>query len=370
MAPQADWLEKDFYKVLGVSETATESEITKAYRKLAKQYHPDANPGSEERFKEISEAYDVVGDAEHRREYDELRRMGPMAGGFGGFGPGPQGGSFRVEDLGDLGGMFGGLFGQGGRRGGRRAERGADLSGQVHLTFEDAVHGTTTSVSLPSQESCATCKGSGGAPGSKAETCTTCQGVGQVQRNEGFFAVADACPTCHGRGQVVTKPCSSCRGSGRVASTRNVKVKIPAGVDDGQRIRVAGRGEPGRNGGPAGDLFVTVHVSHDARFSRRGRNLTVTVPVSFPEAVLGTTIKAPTLEGSVTLKVPAGTKAGQVLRVAGRGVPASKQHPKPGDLLVEVQVDVPSTPTDAQREAIEALAAVTPSPRVEPEGAA
>lgn len=364
---QREWVEKDFYKVLGVSESASEAEITKAYRKLAKQYHPDANPGSEDRFKEISEAYDVVGDAEHRREYDELRRMGPMAGGFG---QGPQGGTFRPEDLGDLGGMFGNLFGQGGRRQARRPERGADLSGQVHLTFEDAVHGTTTTVSLPSQESCATCKGSGGAPGSKAETCTTCQGVGQVQRNEGFFAVADACPTCHGRGQVVTKPCSSCRGSGRVASTRNVKVKIPAGVEDGKRIRVAGRGEPGSNGGPSGDLLVTVHVSGDARFGRKGRNLTVSVPVSYPEAVLGTTVTVPTLEGSVTLKVPAGTKPGRVLRVGGRGVPATKGHPKAGDLLVEVTVDVPSSLDDEQRAAVEALAAVTPSPRSEQEGTA
>lgn len=363
MAPQADWLEKDFYKVLGVAESASEAEVTKAYRKLAKQYHPDANPGSEERFKEISEAYDVVGDPERRREYDELRRMGPMAGGFGGFGPGPQGGTFRVEDLGDLGGMFGGLFGQAGRRQGRRPERGADLTGQVHLTFEDAVNGTTTTVALPSQEACATCKGSGGAPGSKASTCATCQGVGQVQRNEGFFAVADACPTCHGRGQVVATPCSSCRGSGRVASTRNVKVKIPPGVDDGKRIRVAGRGDPGQHGGPAGDLFVTVHVSPDQRFGRKGRHLTVSVPVSYPEAVLGTTVKVPTLDGSVTLKVPAGTRPGRILRVAGRGIPASKANPTPGDLLVEVSVDVPSSLSDAQRKAVEALAAVIPPPR-------
>ena len=356
MAVQAEWLEKDYYKVLGVAQSATEQEITRAYRKLAKQYHPDANPGSEDRFKEISAAYDVVGDEERRREYDEMRRMGPMAGGMpGGFGG--QGGNFRMDDLGDV---FGGLFGQSGRRQRRRAERGADLEGQVHLSFEEAVNGVTTTVSLPSQDSCATCKGSGSAPGSETKVCDRCQGLGQIQKNQGMFSIADTCDSCGGRGQVTTKPCSSCRGSGRVASSRQVKVAIPSGVEGGKRIRVPGRGEPGSGGGPAGDLFVVVHVRTDARFGRKGRHLTVNLPISFPEAVLGTTVKVPTLDGSVTLKIPAGSSPGKQLRVAGRGVPASKAHPQAGDLLVKLELEIPTETSEEFLAAVKALAAVSP----------
>ncbi len=356
MTAQREWFEKDYYKTLGVAQTATAKEITRAYRKLAKEFHPDANPGSEDRFKEISAAYDVLGDEDRRKEYDEVRRLGPMAGGGrpGGFDPG----SFRTEDMGDLGDLFGGLFGRGRSRRQRGPQRGADLEAGLHLSFADAVKGVTTAVNLPSDVRCSTCSGSGAAPGTSTRTCTRCGGSGQLADNQGPFSLSTICTDCGGRGQVVETPCPSCHGSGRENSTRQVKVRIPPGVEDGQRIRVKGRGAPGQGTAPAGDLFVVVHVAHDARFGRRGRNLTTVVTVTFPEAALGTQVKVPTLGESVTVKIAAGTAPGTMLRVRGRGVPAGtgKHAQGVGDLLVKVEVSVPKSMTDHQREAVEALA--------------
>lgn len=365
MAPQREWFEKDYYKVLGVPANSTDKEITQAYRKLAKKYHPDAHPGSEDRFKEISAAYDVLGDATRRKEYDEVRRLGPVGGGFGrgGFGtaqgaPGAGGATFRMEDLGDL---FGGIFsGRQGRRGARGPQRGADAEAELNLSFADAIHGVTTSVNVPEDVRCTTCKGSGAAPGTASHTCPRCGGKGTVDENQGLFSLPTVCTLCNGRGTVVDTPCPTCGGTGTEQRLRSVKVRIPAGVDQGQRIRVKGRGAPGQGMAPAGDLYVVVHVAPDQRFSRRGRNLTVAVPVTFPDATLGTTVTVPTLDGALTVKVPAGTASGTYLRVKGHGVPAGpgKGGAKhgPGDLLVRVDVLVPKTLTDDQRQAVEHLA--------------
>jgi molecular chaperone DnaJ len=372
VAPQREWFEKDYYQVLGVPSTATDKEITRAYRKLAKQYHPDANPGSEERFKEISAAYDVLGDAARRKEYDEVRRLGPMAGGLGGggFGGGfgsPGGTTFRVEDLGDLGDLFGGIFGaRSTRRRGRVAQRGADVETELHLSFADAVNGVTASVNVPEDVRCHTCNGSGAAPGTSTHTCPRCNGKGTLDDNQGLFSLSTVCPTCNGRGTVVDTPCPTCHGTGTERRNRVVKVRVPPGVENGQRIRVKGRGAPGQGSAPAGDLYVVVRGSADRRFGRRGRNLTVSVPVTFPEAALGTTVAVPTLDGPVTVRVPPGTAPGTHLRVKGRGVPAGggKNGAKAGDLLVRVDVIVPKTLTADQRSALERLAAaLEPAPR-------
>jgi molecular chaperone DnaJ len=360
MPPQREWFEKDYYQVLGVPSTATDKEVTRAYRKLAKEYHPDRNPGAEDRFKEITAAYDVLGDAERRKEYDEVRRLGPLSGGFGrgGYGTG-SGGTFRVEDLGDLGDLFGGLFGgRQSRRRSRGPQRGADVETDLHLSFADAVHGVTTSVNVPEDARCHTCNGSGAAPGTSTHTCTRCNGKGTLDDNQGLFSLSTICPTCNGRGTVVDTPCPTCQGTGTERRVRTVKVRIPPGVEDGQRIRVKGRGAPGQGTAPAGDLYVVVRVGTDRRFGRRGRNLTLSVPVSYPEAVLGTTVTVPTLDGPVTVRVPPGTSSGTQLRVRGRGVAAGsgKHGAKAGDLLVRVDVDVPKSLTDEQRAAVEQLA--------------
>jgi molecular chaperone DnaJ len=371
VAAQREWFEKDYYQVLGVPSTATDKEITKAYRQLAKKYHPDANPGSEERFKEISAAHDVLGDAATRKEYDEVRRLGPMAGGFGAPGGfrgagGPAGGTFRFEDLGDLGDVFGGLFGD--RAGGRRRrgpQRGADVETELQLAFEDAIRGATVTVHVPEDTRCHTCNGSGAAPGSATHACDRCGGKGTLDDNQGLFSLSTVCPKCNGRGTLVDSPCPTCRGTGTERRSRRVKVRVPPGVEDGQRIRVKGRGAPGQGMAPPGDLYVVVRVGRHARFGRRGRNLTVSVPVSFPGAALGTTVTVPTLDEPVTLRVPAGTQPGTHLRVKGRGVPAGsgRNAPPAGDLLVKVDVSVPKELNEEQRAATEALArALAPTP--------
>jgi molecular chaperone DnaJ len=363
VAAQREWFEKDYYKVLGVVPTASDKEITRAYRKLAKEHHPDANPGSEERFKEISAAYDVLGDTEKRKEYDEVRKHGPVPGGFGS----PGGGTFRVEDMGDLSDLFGGLFGGGRTRTQRGPQRGADMEAQLHLSFQDAVHGVTTSVNVPQEVRCSNCRGSGAAPGTSTHTCPRCGGTGSLNDNQGLFSLSTVCPDCVGRGTLFDTPCPVCHGTGTEQKVRSVKVRIPAGVEDAQRIRVKGRGAPGQGMAPPGDLYVVVHVAKHRVFGRSGRNLTITVPVTFPEAALGTTITVPTLDGKVTLKVPPGTQSGRVLRVRGRGVPggSGRNGGKPGDLLVKTDVRVPTELTEEQRVAVEALAQVTePAPRV------
>ncbi len=360
MAPQREWFEKDYYKALGVPSTATAKEITSAYRKLAKKHHPDANPGEEEAFKEISAAYDVLGDADRRKEYDEVRAMGPagmggMPGGFGG------GGTFRVEDVGDLGDLFGGLFGRRRGSGGAQPQRGSDVETELHLSFEDAVNGVTTSVNLTTDARCHTCKGTGAAPGTQPMTCPRCNGAGSLQDNQGLFSLSQICPQCGGRGTIVATPCPTCSGSGVEHRNRSVKVRIPPGVEDGQRIRVKGRGAAGRGNAPSGDLYVVVRVGAHRIFGRRGRNLTLTVPVSYAEAALGTTVTVPTLDGPVTLRVPPGTPSGRTFRVKGRGVPAGKKGTT-GDLLVSVDVAVPHSLTDEQRAAVEQLAKVIEPP--------
>ena len=345
---EREWFEKDYYKVLGLTQSATDKEITRAYRKLAKEHHPDTNPGSEERFKEISAAYDVLGDAAKRKEYDEVRRLGPVAGGFAG---GPGGFNFTTGDFTDLGDLFGGLFG--GRR--QRTQRGADLETALHLSFRDAVKGVTTNVSVPSDAACATCKGTGGAPGAPFVPCEHCHGRGVINDDQGPFAMSSVCAVCQGRGGRFSTPCPTCHGSGREPSARRVTVRIPPGVTDGQRIRLKGKGAPGANGGAPGDLFVDVHVTPDARFERRGRHVTTSVRVPLTQALLGTTVEVPTLDDPVSVKVPAGTQPGTTMRVKGRGVPASGHHGA-GDLLVTVVVSVPTKLTRRQRQLVEQLA--------------
>src|SRR5664279_938858 len=346
---EREWFEKDYYKVLGLTSSATAKEITRAYRKLAKELHPDTNPGSEEKFKEVSGAYDVLGDAEKRKEYDEVRRLGPAAAGFGGPGAGPGGFNFGSGDLGDI---FGGLFG-GSRR--QRAQRGADLETALHLGFRDAVVGVTTTVSLPSNDACHTCGGRGAAPGSGFATCERCQGRGVLNDDQGPFAMSSVCPVCQGRGGRIVTPCPTCHGTGREPSSRRVNVRIPAGVVDGQRIRLKSKGNPGTHGGPAGDLFVDVHVASDAHFARKGRHLTTSVDVPLTSAILGTTVVVATLDDPVTLKIPAGIQPGTTMRVRGRGVPAGGKHAA-GDLLVSVNVVVPRKLNKEQRALVEKLA--------------
>jgi molecular chaperone DnaJ len=367
MAPQREWFEKDYYRVLGVSDSASQKDIKSAYRKLSRQYHPDTNEGdkaAEERFKEVSAAYDVIGDPEKRKEYDEVRKLGPMGGMFGGGAPGdgPAGG-FRFEDMGDLGDVLGGLFGRG-RRGARGAgttgrgtgpHRGQDLEADLHLDFEDAVQGLTTTIHLTSEAACSTCHGSGARPGTTPHTCPQCQGRGVLDDNQGFFSFSQPCPNCAGQGYVIDDPCPTCRGTGIEHRPREVKVRLPPGVADGQRIRLKGRGGPGRNGGPPGDLYVTARVGPHHLFGRRGDDLMLTVPVTFPEATLGADVRVPTLDGgSVKLRIPPGTRSGRTLRVKGKGVPVRKRT---GDLLVTVEVAVPQNLTDDERKAVEALAA-------------
>ncbi|MHB8827409.1 MAG: molecular chaperone DnaJ [Acidimicrobiales bacterium] len=346
---EREWFDKDYYKVLGVTSSATDKEITRAYRKLAKELHPDTNPGSEEKFKEISAAYDVLGDADKRKEYDEVRRLGPAAAGFGG----GFGGGFgtNAADFGDLGDLFGGLFG--GRR--QRAARGADVETALHLAFKDAVKGITTTVTLPSNEACHTCGGRGAAPGSGFVSCERCGGRGVLNDDQGPFAMSSICPVCQGRGGRIVTPCLTCAGTGREPSSRRVNVRIPPGVVDGQRIRLKGKGGSGSRGGPAGDLFVDVHVASEPNFARRGRDVTTSVTIPVTAAMLGTTVTVPTLDEPVTLKVPAGTQAGQTMRVRGRGVPAHAKNPA-GDLLVTVQIAIPKKLNKEQRNAVERLA--------------
>ncbi len=373
---QKDFLEKDYYASLGVAKDADANAIKKAYRKLAKKHHPDANKGdlkAEERFKEVSEAYDVLSNDASRKEYDEVRAYGARGFGFPGGGggaggqsrPGGAGPQVDFSDLfggggganfgGGLGDVLGGIFGR--QRGAQQARRGADLESEVHIDFTDAVNGVTLPLSLRGEATCQHCRGTGAEPGTPINTCPTCNGSGQIVRNAGGFALPERCPTCHGRGQVIETRCSVCGGSGATMRTRTIKVRIPAGVKPGQRIRIPGKGQAGMNGAAPGDLYVIVHVSNHSVFGRKGDNLTITVPVSFPEATLGSQITVPTLDGStVTLKVPAGTQNGRTFRVKGKGVHRAN---KSGDLLVTVEVAVPHNLNREAREALTAYAEAT-----------
>lgn len=375
MAAQNDWYEKDFYKILGVDANANAKELTKAYRKLARDLHPDKNPddaAAEERFKEVAAAYDVLGDESKRSEYDEIRRLAPLGGtrGTRGAGGGPGGFSFDVGDMdgaGGLGDLFGGRFNRGGGRGrsgrsGVGPRRGADISAQLSVDFADAVNGLETTLFLTTDAQCSTCHGSGAKPGTAPTSCPNCGGRGVVDDNQGMFSFSSPCPVCRGQGVLVEDPCTTCRGTGVEQRQREVKTRIPPGVKDGQTIRLKGRGGPGRNGGPAGDLLVELKVMPHHLFGRSGNNLTITVPVTFPEAALGADIDVPTLEGQpVTLRIKPGTPTQSRHRVKGKGIQAKK---KPGDLIVTVTVQVPDDLTDDQRAAIEELsAAITINPR-------
>jgi molecular chaperone DnaJ len=367
-----EWFEKDYYATLGVPKNAGQADIKKAYRKLAQQHHPDANAGdpkAEERFKEISAAYDVLGDEEKRKAYDRAREMGAAgfgAGGFpgagGGYGGYPGGvrfetGDVDLEDL--LGGMFGGVGGSSRRR--TRQRRGADLETDVSLSFDDAMAGVTVPVTLTGPAPCPTCRGSGAAPGTQPVTCPTCGGAGQVAVNQGLFSMAQTCPECQGSGRIIPTPCPTCGGSGATRRRRTIQVKIPAGVKDGARIKVGAKGEPGVAGGPPGDLFVRVRVAPHPVFGRRGDDLTLDLPVTFPEAALGANVQVPTLNGPVTLKVPAGTPSGKTFRVRGKGAPRKGGH---GDLLATVVVDVPKKLNKDEKRLVEELQAATDaSPR-------
>lgn len=351
-----DWLERDFYQLLGVDREADEEEIKKAYRRLAQELHPDTNPGdaAAERFKEVSEAYAVLSDAEKRQEYDQVRDLGAGAfSGFGGFGAGGgyRGRRVRVEDLfGEGGPDLGDFFSNFGRRNSRR-RAGEDQTADLRLLFENAIKGTTTSVEAYGEALCVRCRGRGAEPGSQVEQCRPCDGEGTVSSNQGVFSFADPCPHCRGSGQLVTKPCVTCRGSGRQRRTRRINVKVPAGVKNGGRIRLPGKGAPGSGGGPPGDLLVNVQVEPHPLFTRRGNDLHTKLPVSFTDAALGAKVQAPTLNGSVTLKIPAGTPAGRIFRIRNQGVAhASGQQ---GDLLVEAEVTVPAKLPRAARKMLE-----------------
>lgn len=366
MTAQREWFEKDYYKALGVDQSATPKEITKAYRKLARDLHPDKNPDdakAEERFKDVAAAYDVLGDDTKRKEYDEVRSMGPMSGAGGRGAPG--GFTFNVDDMGGgLGDLFGNMFGRGGPgRGpgggasGVGPRRGADVTAQLTVDFKDAVTGITTTLYLTTDAQCSTCNGSGARPGTSPVICSACGGRGVVDDNQGMFSFSTPCRVCGGQGSRIEDPCPTCRGSGVEQRQREVKTRIPAGVKDGQTIRLKGRGGPGRNGGPAGDLLVELKVMPHHRFGRVGDNLTVSVPVTFAEAALGADIDVPTLDGDgVTLRIKPGTQTGSRHRVKGKGIVTAKRT---GDLIVTVNVQVPSELSAEQRAAVEQLAAAT-----------
>lgn len=356
-----EWFEKDYYKDLGVPKNASQADIKKTYRKLAQKYHPDANPGNkeaEERFKEISAANDVLGDAETRKQYDRVHDMAASGFGAAGF-PGGAAGSWpgggRVQyqnvdfgDLGDVGDLFGGLFGAGrAGRTQRRRVRGDDLEAHVSVSFEDAMRGATIPLEIKGSARCPTCGGSGAEPGTSPVNCPQCGGSGQVVVNQGPFSMAQTCPQCGGSGRIVEHPCKKCRGAGSVSRKRKLSVKLPAGVKNGARIKLAGRGEPGPAGGQSGDLYVLIGVGRHPLFGRKGNDLTLDLPISFTEAALGAQVPVPTLNGTVKLKIPAGTSSGKTFRVKGKGSPIGKGH---GDLLVTVKVDVPSKLSKEERE--------------------
>ncbi|MGK2854683.1 MAG: molecular chaperone DnaJ [Microbacteriaceae bacterium] len=371
---QREWVEKDFYKELGVTSDADAKTIKSAYRKLASELHPDKNPDGAERFKAVSEAYSVLSDDAKKKEYDETRRLfanggfgrraGGGAGNFGGGGFSGEGADFNLGDLFDqagqagganIGDLFGGLFGRGAQQPRpSRPRRGNDLETETELSFLEATKGVAMPLRLTSPAPCTNCHGSGARPGTSPKVCPGCNGAGVINRNQGAFGFSEPCTECRGSGSIIEHPCDECHGTGVTTRTRTINVRIPPGVEDGQRIRLAGQGEAGLRGAPSGDLYVTVHVRADKVFGRDGDDLTVTVPVSFHELALGTTLSVPTLEGKVGVRVPKGTSDGRILRVRGRGVP--KRSGGHGDLLVTVKVAVPPNLDGEVAEALESYA--------------
>lgn len=376
-----EWIDKDFYRELGVSSNASDADIKKAYRKLARELHPDKNPGNtqaEARFKAVSEAYGVLGDAEKRKQYDEARRLFGSGlrtpGGFGTnfdfsdvFSTGQGGGGGGAGFGGGLGDMLGNLFGRRSSNASTtgRSRRGADVETEIRIDFLEAVKGATVPLRLSSPSTCDTCHGSGARPGTSPRTCPTCAGVGLVSRSQGAFSFSEPCHDCRGTGRIVDDPCPECGGDGVSTKTRTLTVRIPPGVDDDQKIRLAGQGEPGQNGGHAGDLYVRVHVTPHAVFGRAGNDLTMRVPVTFTELALGTTLDVPTLDGKVSLRVPPGTAAGRVLRVRDKGI--RRRDGQTGDLLVTLQVSVPSNMDSSAKAALESYAAATQGQDPRPE---
>jgi molecular chaperone DnaJ len=375
-----DWLEKDFYAVLGIDKSASPDDVKKAYRKLARELHPDRNPGdkaAEERFKAVNEAADVLSDPKKRQEYDEMRQLF----GSGAFRRGARtgGGSGAPFDLSDLFGdngtasgagdrrfggagfsdLFSSIFSGGGTRTARRGPlRGRDVEAEVALDFRDAVTGATLPLTLRSPGVCDTCHGSGARPGTIPRTCSVCHGSGLVTSNQGAFSFSEPCRECQGVGSIVEDKCPECKGSGGVTKSRTLNVRIPPGVADGQKIRLAGRGEPGNRGGQTGDLYVLIKVKDDPLFGRSGDDLTMTAPITYPEAVNGVDLRVPTLDGGVTVRVPPGTPGGRTLRVRGKGVP--RRNGTPGDLLVTVDVVVPKDLSAKARKALADYEAVAP----------
>lgn len=346
--------QRDYYEVLGVSKSADASELKKAYRKLAMKYHPDRNPDNkdaEAKFKEAAEAYEILSDQNKRAAYDQFGHAGVSGGGQGGFGGGGAGGFSDIfEDI------FGDIFG-GGAAGGRsrsRAQRGSDLRYDLELTLEEAVFGKSIDISVPTYVSCDKCNGSGATSGSGHKNCGTCGGAGQVRMQQGFFSVSQTCPTCQGAGQIIANPCSACSGQGRKKGSRKLAVKIPAGVDNGDRIRLSGEGEAGLYGGGPGDLYVQVRVKTHAIFARNGLDLTCEVPISFVCAAIGGELDVPTLDGRVKLKIPPETQTGKQFRLRGKGVKAIRGHSQ-GDLLCKVIVETPVNLTSKQKELLTEL---------------
>ena len=338
---------RDYYEVLGVSKSASADEIKKAYRRLAMKYHPDRNKddtGTDVKFKEAKEAYEVLRDGDKRAAYDRFGHDGPRGAGMGG--PG----GFSAEGFSDIfGDVFGDIFCAGARRGGPQVFRGADLGYELRLDLERAVRGDTVTIDVPSQVACDVCDGSGARKGTKPTQCSTCGGAGQVRMQQGFFSIQQTCPACKGAGTMISDPCDNCHGRGRVRKTRTLSVKVPAGVDDGDRIRLSGEGEAGRNGGPPGDLYVEIRVNPHKIFERDGADLSCEVPISFSTAALGGEVELPTLDGNVALKVPGGTQSGKVFRLRGKGV-TTVRDPRRGDLFARVAVETPVNLTNEQKE--------------------
>ncbi|SDK82002.1 molecular chaperone DnaJ [Methylophilus rhizosphaerae] len=340
---------KDYYEVLGVNRDASDEEIKKSFKKLAMKYHPDRNPDNpkaEESFKEAKEAYEILSDEQKRAAYDQYGHAGvdPSMGGGNGFG------GFNAGNFSDaFGDIFGDIFGGGGRSQRSNVYRGADLRYNLEISLEDAARGTETKIRIPVQSTCETCHGSGARPGTSPVTCTTCNGHGQVRMQQGFFSVQQTCPKCHGTGKMVKEPCPTCHGGGRIKQNKTLNVKIPAGVDEGDRIRLSGEGEAGVNGGPTGDLYVVVHLKEHAIFQRDGGNLHCEMPISFSTAALGGEIEVPTLDGAAKMKIPAETQTGSVFRLRGKGIKPlrSSEH---GDLMVHVVVETPVRLTEKQKE--------------------
>lgn len=341
---------RDFYEILGVARGASDDEIKKSYRKLAMKYHPDRNPDNkqaEEKFKEAKEAYEMLSDPQKRAAYDQYGHAGvdPNMGGFGGGGQGFGGFSDAFGDI--FGDIFGG--GGGGRgRGGPQVYRGADLRYSMEISLEEAAHGHETQIRVPSWSNCDSCGGDGAEPGTKVETCSTCHGAGQVRVAQGFFSMQQTCPRCTGSGKYIPKPCKKCHGAGKIKSQKTLEVKIPAGIDDGMRIRSAGNGEPGVNGGPSGDLYVEVHIKPHSVFEREGDDLHCQIPISFVDAAIGGEIEVPTLSGKATFDIPEGTQSGRTFRLRSKGI-KSLRTALPGDLYIHVQVETPVKLTDAQK---------------------